>query len=86
MNIDLQIEQLLLEDINLSYGERLRLQAEVETELSQLLTTKGLPPHLQNGGTIPKIPTQIDIPEKPNLAQMGQQIAQFIYQGIQSNH
>ncbi len=84
MNINLQIEHLILEDINLSYGERLRLQAEVEAELSQLLTTHGLPPHLQNGGTIPELPAQINIPENQNPVQMGQQIAQSIYQDLSS--
>ena len=82
MNINLQIEQILLEDIDLSYGERLYLQAAVEAELSQLLTAKGLPPHLQNGGIVPSIPAHINIPENPNPTHMGQQIAQSIYQGI----
>jgi hypothetical protein len=85
MVINLQIEQLLLEDIDLSYGERLRLQAMVAAELSQLLTAKGLPPHLQNGGTIHNLPAHINILENPNPTQMGRQIAQSIYQGINGN-
>lgn len=82
MNINLQIEQILLEDIDLSYRERLHLQATVEAELSQLLTARGLPPHLQNGGTIPSLPGPIHISDNSNPAQMGSQIAQSIYQGI----
>ncbi len=82
MNINLQIEQILLEDFNLSSWERLQLQANVESELSQLLTTNGLPAHLQNGGTIPTLPVAIHSSGTQNPAQMGAQIAQSIYQGI----
>lgn len=82
MNINLQIEQILLEDIDLSYGERLHLQAAVEAELSRLLTVNGLPPHLQNGGAIPRIPTHIDLPKNTNPTRMGQHIAQSVYQNI----
>jgi hypothetical protein len=85
MDINLQIEQILLEDIDLSYGERLRLQVEVEAELSQLFTAHGLPSHLQNGGMIPRISANLDLPEKPTPAHMGKQIAQSIYHNIQSN-
>jgi hypothetical protein len=82
MNINLQIEQILLEDIDLSYGERLRLQAEVEAELTQLITANGLPPQFQNGAAIPRISANLDLPEKLDPAHMGKQIAQSIYENI----
>jgi hypothetical protein len=85
MDINLQIEQILLEDIDLSYGERLRLQAAVEAELSRLLTTHELPPHLQAGIAIPRISANLDLPEKPNPAHLGKQVAQSIYQNINGN-
>ena len=81
MNINLLIEQILLEDIDLSYGERLRLQSSVESELSQLLTANGLAARLQ-GGTIPTLSVSIDSSARPNPILMGSQIAQSIYQSI----
>lgn len=82
MDINLNIEQILLDNIDLTYGERLRLQTAVETELSQLLTANGLPPHLQNGIAIPKVSANLDLPEKPNPTHLGQQIAQSVYQNM----
>lgn len=82
MNINLQIDRLILEGIDLSPSQRAHLQAAVEAELSHLMTVNGLPPHLQNGGTIPRLPTNINLTDNLNPGQMGQQIAQSIYRGI----
>lgn len=86
MDINLQIEQILLEDFDLSYSERLHLQAVVEAELSQLLTANGLPSHLQNEIEIPRLSTNLDLPEHPNSTHMGKQIAQSIYQNMSGSH
>lgn len=82
MNINLQIEQILLEGVDLSYRERLQLQAAVEGELSQMVIAKGLPPHLQQGGKIPALPLSMNFSDNSTPAQMGSQIARSIYQGI----
>jgi hypothetical protein len=81
MNINLQIEKLILEGIELS-PQRRQLQAAVETELSRLCTENGLPPSLQNGGTIPKMPANLNITNNSNPSLMGEQIAQSIYGGL----
>ncbi len=79
MNINIQIDRLILEGINLSPSQRARLQASVEAELSLLLTVNGLPPHLQNGGNIPRLPASINITNNMNPTQMGQEIAQAMF-------
>ncbi|MFH7026535.1 MAG: hypothetical protein ACHBN1_14275 [Heteroscytonema crispum UTEX LB 1556] len=79
MNINLQIEKLILEGIELSPRQRRQLQAAVEVELSRLCTENGLPSSLQNGGTIPKLPANLNITNNSNPSQMGEQIAQSIY-------
>lgn len=86
MNINLQIEQILLDDFNLSYQERLQLQTAVEAELSRLLTTNRLPSHLQTGGSIPSLSVPIHSSETSSSAQIAPQIAQSIYQGINGRH
>lgn len=79
MNVSFRIEQLILEAIDLAPGQRARLQAAVETELSSLLAASRLPSHLQNGGTFPKVSITIDLAGSPNPAQMGRSIAQSVY-------
>jgi hypothetical protein len=82
MNINLQIDRLILENINLSPRERRQLQGAIETELALLLTTNGLPPHLQKGGAIPTLSTNLTITQSIDPAQMARQIAQDIYEGL----
>ena len=82
MNINLQIEKLILEGVDLSPRQRRQLQAAVEAELSRLCTENGLPPSLQNSGTIPKMPANLNITNNSNPNQMGEQIAQSIYGGL----
>ncbi len=84
MNLNLQIDRLILEDIDLSLRQRRQLQAAIETELSRLLSENGIPPHLQNGGTIPKLPINLSPSPAAQPTQMGQQIAQTIYGGLTS--
>ena len=79
MNINLQINRLILEGIDLSPSQRALLQATVESELSRLLSVKGIPRHLERGGKIPKLPTSINVKNNINPKQMGQGIAQSIY-------
>jgi|LakMenEpi03Aug12_release.lakeMendotaPanAssembly.Ray.scaffolds.fasta_scaffold2101484_1 hypothetical protein len=82
MDINLEIDQILLENFDLSYSQRLQLQAAVEAELSQLLTPDGLPSYLQNRVEIPRISTRLELTENSNPVHMGKQIAQSIYHHI----
>ncbi|MBO3457572.1 hypothetical protein G7B40_009205 [Aetokthonos hydrillicola Thurmond2011] len=83
MNINLQIEQLIVEGVNLYPKERRLLQAIVEAELSQLLTSQGLPPHWRSSGTVPSVKlAAMEFPPNSTSVQMGKQIAQAVYQGM----
>ncbi len=80
MNINIQIDRIILENINISPSQRRHLQATVESELSSLLTTNGLPSHLQNGATLSSLPLgKVEVTNMTDIAVMGQQIAQQIY-------
>ena len=85
MNINLQIDRLILEEIDLSPSQRALLQTTVESELSRLLTTNGIPQHLAEGGNIPKLSTKIDLKNNMNPRQMGQGIAKSIYRDMRSS-
>lgn len=82
MNINLHIERLVLDGVNLAPNQRHLLQASVETELTRLLTESGLAPSLAQGITLPRLSTSgIHITDN-NPMQLGQQIAQSVYEGI----
>jgi hypothetical protein len=81
MNITIQIERLILEDISLLPHERQQLQRAIESELSRLLTEKGLPAALRHGGALDRLPV-VTVNSNPKTAQMAQQIAQDIYEGF----
>lgn len=85
MNINLHIDRLILEDIDLSPSERLRLQAAIEAELSNLLTVHGFPPHWQNSNWVPKLSIRYNKIEIKHPVQLAQQISQSIYEQIQTS-
>lgn len=82
MNINIEIERLILNDISLSPSQRAHLQTIVEAELTHLLTTQGIPAPFHKGGTIAKLPAPIRVDPTMTPAQMGQQIARSIYEGM----
>ncbi|HEY9643631.1 MAG TPA: hypothetical protein V6C57_24290 [Coleofasciculaceae cyanobacterium] len=81
MNLNIQIDRLILENISLLPHERQQLQRAIESELSRLLTEKGLPASLQQGGAIDRLPP-VTVSSNQKPAQMAQQIAQDIYGGF----
>ncbi|MBG1267339.1 hypothetical protein [Nostoc sp. WHI] len=85
MNIKLEIDYLILDNINLSSRERRQLQAVIETQLLHLLTINGLPANMQSGSTIPKLNIDLNITSTDNTLNMGQQLAQVIYERISSS-
>ena len=80
-NLHLHIDRLILNDVTLSPSQRRLLQAAVEAELSHLLTEGAANfPSDQAIASLAIAP----ITPAPNSTptQLGQQIAQSIYQGI----
>lgn len=79
--IDLHIDELILRDM--PYAQRQRIVAVIEQELTRLLSERGLPPSLAQGGFVPRIKLD-DIPiaagAKP--ATIGNHIAQNIYSNL----
>ena len=84
-NINFQIDEIILEGVSLSRNQRSRLQATLEAELSSLVNVNGLPPQIQQGGTIPKLSVTPKINKEMNPTQMGQEIARSIYGGLQDS-
>lgn len=83
MNINLHIERLVLDGLDLAPEQRPLLQAAVESELSRLLTERGLSPSLAQGMAVPRLSAQdIQTTSSNNPTQLGQQIAQSVYGGI----
>jgi hypothetical protein len=81
MNIDLQIEQLNLTGVNLTPRQRQELKAALEAELSRLLTSSDIS-RRQANIALPSIPIKVDAGGAKNPTQLGQQIAQSIYGGL----
>lgn len=82
MNINLHIERLVLDGLPLNRQQGLLLQTAVEAELTRLLTEQGLA-GLSGGSAMPVMKTNsIHIGNQPTPAQLGAQIAQSVYGGI----
>jgi hypothetical protein len=82
MNINLHIERLVLEGVDISPNQRHLLQASVETELTRLLTDRGISPSLAQGAALPRVSTNGMQLTGNNPTQLGHQIAQSVYGGI----
>lgn len=82
MNINLHIERLLLDGVSIAPDQRHILQASVEAELTRLLTDGGLSPSLAQGIALPRISTDGIQLTGNNPTQIGQHIAQSVYEGI----
>jgi len=82
MNINLHIERLVLDGVDIAPGQRHLLQASVETELTRLLTDRGLTPSLAQGVALPRLSISGMQLTGNNPTQLGQQIAQSVYGGI----
>jgi hypothetical protein len=83
MNIHVHIERLILDGLPLGAGQGALVQAAVEAELARLLGLGGIAPCLQAGGAVPSVRTEaIQLTAQSTPAQMGQQIAQSVYEGM----
>lgn len=84
MNINVHVEQLILDGISILHAQRPLLQTTVEEELGRLLVANGLAPEFLAGGAVPSVNAgSIQLTLDSNPTQMGQQIAQAVYRGIE---
>ncbi|WP_088888976.1 hypothetical protein [Leptolyngbya ohadii] len=82
MTLHLHIDRLILNDFDLTPSQRHLLQSTIESELSRLLTENGAS-HLQQSQAIASLSiAPINAAPNSTPTQMGQQIAQNIYQGM----
>jgi hypothetical protein len=80
MNINFHIERLILDGLPITRHQGPFVQAAVETELSRLLTERGLASSWQSGGAVPSVRAGgIQLTTESNPMQMGTQIAQAVY-------
>ncbi len=70
-----KIDEIILEGGSLSRSQRNRLQEALEAELLSLVRVKGLPPQLQRGVRIAKLPVTPNLSEEMTPTEMGQAIA-----------
>ena len=82
MNVKLHIERLVLDGVTIAPGEHHLVQASVEAELTRLLTDGGLSPSLAQGTALPRISADAFQLINNNPTQIGQHIAQSVYEGI----
>jgi hypothetical protein len=83
MNINVHIERLVLDCVNIEPQHRSLLQQAVQTELSRLLATGGLPQEFSSNLAVPRISApSIPLAADSQPAQLGQQIARSVYGGI----
>ena len=80
MNVNLHIESIVLEGIDVSRREQPLLQEAIQSELSRLLATQGFSPGTLAQAHLTANPIQLSEQNQP--AQLGQQIATSVYQGL----
>lgn len=81
--VSLHIERLILDGVRLGPGQAAQLQASLEQELTQLITTNGLGSGMIAGGAVPSFRTRgIQLSKVLNPQRLGSQIAQAVYSGL----
>ncbi len=83
MNIQIHIDRLVLEGLNVPHHQYALLQRSLESELSRLVTEGSLGLDLLAAGSIPSLSAEaIQLNGSLDPTQLGQQIAQVVYTGI----
>ena len=83
MNIEVHIDRLVLEGLNVPHHKHALLQRSLESELSRLVTEGSLSLGPLAAGSIPSLSAEaIQLNESLDPTQLGQQIAQVVYAGI----
>jgi len=81
MNVRLHIEELVLDGF--PPGDRYRIAAAVEVELTRLLTERGVPPGLASGGAVPSLDGgSFGVAPEARPDRIGAQVAQSVYGGM----
>lgn len=83
MNIRLHIDRLILDDLPLRGSQQALVQGAIEQELARLIEVNGVGSDTLAGGARASLPqTVMQMAEGASPVQLGQQIAQAVYQGI----
>jgi len=83
MNIRLHIDRLVLDAVAVNGSSAQAVKAAVQSELTRLLTERGLRHDLQQGGAVPRVHAGTFAPTKNASArQLGTGIARSVYGGI----
>lgn len=82
-DIHLYIDRLILDGLPVEQVHAPQVRRAVKSELTRLLTEKGLDTNLQAGGAVPSVPANgIQLLSGNNPSQIGTQIAKSVYSGI----
>ncbi len=84
MNVRLHIERLVLDGMTVSHTDRAQLVAAVESELSRLLETGGMPAVAASGFALPAVDGG-SIGPTANPTAFGCEIARSVYRGLGGN-
>jgi hypothetical protein len=82
--LNLEIDRLVIEGMELTPLQRRQLKTSLETSLDNLFTKQGIPKGIESLSSIarmPATPVQLTKPEVQPV-QLGEQIANSIYQGL----
>jgi hypothetical protein len=82
MSINVHIERLILDGPYFGSAQGTAIGAAVEVELGRLLAKGGVESSFQAGGAWASTPASMVELRSKNPAQLGQQIALAVYQGI----
>jgi hypothetical protein len=83
MNVRLDIDRLVLEGLELSAHDRVHLRAAAETELTRLLSDRGLSPDLSRGIAVPSLRgADIAVARDASAADIGVAIARSVAGGV----
>lgn len=83
MDIQIDIERLILEGLELAPHQGPLVKAAVEAELGRLLVEQGLGANWEADQATPRLATEpMQVAPGATPAELGQQIAQSIYQGF----
>ncbi|MBO1350443.1 MAG: hypothetical protein EBE86_025095 [Hormoscilla sp. GUM202] len=80
MNVKMRINEISIgEGVDVPRNMRRILQAALEAELARMLTEKGLPPKLEKGARIPRLPVNLELKGKTSPDRVGKMLARSIY-------
>lgn len=83
MNVRLHIDRIVLDGLDVTAADRVRLKASIESELTRLVAERGISPELARGIAVPSVPApQIAVQPNARPAQLGAAIAGAVIGGV----